>query len=763
MKKVLLSSIFLLLAYCIFGQKVGLVLSGGGAKGLSHIGVIKALEENNIPIDYITGTSMGALIGGMYAIGMSPNEMIEMVTSPKFLLWSTGQIEDDYLYLYKNLDPNASMLSFKFSLKDSIAMPKLPTNLIPTHQMDLALLQYFAGPTAKARGNFDSLFVPFRCIASDVYNSKQYIARKGDVGSAIRASMTFPFYFKAISIDSVLLFDGGIYNNFPWDVALKEFKPDILIGSNCANNPDKPDEEDLLKQIETMIVSKTNYQIPRNLGFTVENSYPNVSLLDFSKADQVINAAYLNTLSKIDSIKSLINRRIDTSVLADRRRKYVKNIPSVVFDRISVGGLNSKQERYVLRLFQSEKRESFTFNKFKEEYFKLISDNTITSIYPLAIYSDSSEKFTLKFNMKANNDLDINIGGNISSSSMNQGFLGLTYKLFGKKYTRFFSNLYFGKFYSSFLLGGRQDFAYRKPFFYDLTFAFQRFDFYNSSPIQIIEEDKPKYVIQYEYFGKLAYGFPLNSSSFLKFQYNYGKNIDRFYQEVNFTKSDIPDKSKFVFHKLSFSFEKNTLNYYLYPYRGRKQYVGVSYIYGNEYYIPGNTDIVTKSTQKEHSWIGARLYNQSYHKLFNSLWTGFLFDGVFTSKGNFVNYTSTLLSAPAFAPNQQSQTLYLPNYRSNSYIAVGFMPNVIFSPRIYFRAEAYMFLPLRRISTDNQINIKLGNVFDSKSFMYSGSLVYQTVIGPLSISVNYYDKENTKLYFVANFGFVLFNRRSIEY
>ncbi|MGC3977466.1 MAG: patatin-like phospholipase family protein [Paludibacteraceae bacterium] len=89
----------------VFSQKVGLVLSGGGAKGITHIGLIKALEENGIPIDYIAGTSMGAIIGGFYAAGLSPDDMIKLLKSTDFKRWSSGEVEQKYIYYYKDADP----------------------------------------------------------------------------------------------------------------------------------------------------------------------------------------------------------------------------------------------------------------------------------------------------------------------------------------------------------------------------------------------------------------------------------------------------------------------------------------------------------------------------------------------------------------------------------------------------------------------------------------------------------------------------------
>jgi len=214
----------IVLSFCGFpnvsAQKVGLVLSGGGAKGAAHIGVIKALEDNNIPIDYITGTSIGAIIGGFYAVGYTPDEMLELMLSDEFGYWQSGTIADDYIYYFKKPDDTPEFLRFSIDLKDTIPVKTnitgiLPQSLINPVQMNQAFMGLFAQATAKSGWNFDNLFVPFRCMSSDIYNKRAIKWRSGDLGEAIRSSMTLPFFFKPLWRDGFPLFDGGIYNNFP--------------------------------------------------------------------------------------------------------------------------------------------------------------------------------------------------------------------------------------------------------------------------------------------------------------------------------------------------------------------------------------------------------------------------------------------------------------------------------------------------------------------------------------------------------------------
>ena len=123
-------------------QSVGLVLSGGGAKGIAHIGVIKALEDNDIPIDFVTGTSMGAIVGGLYASGYSPEEMMALLQSPGFANWSTGQIDENLVYYFNKPAPKPSLLSLNISVHDSIKVSSsiLPKSLINPLPMNFAFM-----------------------------------------------------------------------------------------------------------------------------------------------------------------------------------------------------------------------------------------------------------------------------------------------------------------------------------------------------------------------------------------------------------------------------------------------------------------------------------------------------------------------------------------------------------------------------------------------------------------------------------------------
>ena len=143
-------SCLLLLSIQASSQRVAVVLSGGGAKGLAHIGVLKALEEYEIPVDYIVGTSMGAIVGGLYASGLSPDSIMSIVSDESFTSLSTGEIDDRYTYYFKQRTPDASWIDVKFNYDDvdKKITSTLPVTLIPSFALDFTFLELYSGASA---------------------------------------------------------------------------------------------------------------------------------------------------------------------------------------------------------------------------------------------------------------------------------------------------------------------------------------------------------------------------------------------------------------------------------------------------------------------------------------------------------------------------------------------------------------------------------------------------------------------------------------
>ena len=277
MRKTLVLFLIILLPKLSAAQSVGLVLSGGGAKGLVHIGVIRALEEKGIPIDYIAGTSMGSIIGGLYTAGYTTEEMEAIFRSDEISLWMNGEVDSRYMYFFKKSQPNSTWLQINFSLDSSLFTPTIPTNFISPKQMDLAFVEIMGAADAVSGGDFNRLMVPFRCNATDIGQRKEVIFRSGPLRDAGRASMSFPFVFKPLVLDSCILYDGGMMNNFPTHIMEEDFHPDYTIGVIASQMfSSNPTEEDLISIISSMITEPNRTEATMNgKGIILKPPVPN--------------------------------------------------------------------------------------------------------------------------------------------------------------------------------------------------------------------------------------------------------------------------------------------------------------------------------------------------------------------------------------------------------------------------------------------------------------------------------------------------------
>ena len=305
---------------------------------MCHVGVLKALEENGIPIDYITGTSIGGLIGAYYASGYSPQEIEGLVKNYFFQSVLRGELPARYKYMIKKRDEYASWLTFKYNFRDNY-LKNLPTNVINSIPIDYYLMETFTGVSNRMHNDFDSLFVPFRCVAADVENKKSVVFKNGDLPSAIRASMSYPFYLRPISIDGKLLFDGGLYNNFPTDVMLTDFNPDYIRGCNVAEKTVKPDDDNLYLQLRSLLVSQNNYTAVCENGVVIE-PWSDVNVFNFDNIQRLIDSGYAATIRRIPEIKKQMRVQIEAKDLQAKRLRFkdYQKLDGFIFHKVEVIG-----------------------------------------------------------------------------------------------------------------------------------------------------------------------------------------------------------------------------------------------------------------------------------------------------------------------------------------------------------------------------------------------------------------------------------------
>lgn len=743
------------------GQSTGLVLSGGGAKGIAHIGVIKALEENNVKIDYIAGTSIGAIVGSLYAMGYSPDEMMELFKSEDFARWKTGEIEPRYKFSYKNNSDNPALINIPIVTNSNETKPQIPSYLIPSQVMDFAFMELTCGANAACEGDFNKLMIPFRSIAADIYNKKAHIFRGGNLADAVRSSMTYPIYFEPIVVDSILLFDGGIYNNFPFDVLVEDFNPDFIIGSKVTNSSKKPDKDNLMLQIENMVMQPTNFDLPDSLGIVVESKFTDVNLLDFEKADSLYLAGYQSAMKAMPDILKRANY-ISSDDLNMKRQEFINEIPDLIFGNIKIYGVNEEQEEYIKNLI-SRQEEKFTLNRLKEEYFRLVSEENIKNAYPEALYDINSGTYDLILDVKLKSAYSLSAGGLLSFTSYNQGFLEFNYYKLSDIFNRFSTNMYLGRYYTSFGIAHRIAIPKKEIIFVDLKITENRWNYYSNDITSLFDAYFPSYIQRRETSFEAAVGRPVNNFTTIRGRLLFGWIRDNYFQDINLVETGAPDNTQYLNGSFKIQLESRRFNRRQFPTEGAYTTISASINTGYEYFETGSTDTVNivENEGLGHSWYKLNFRRENYFNISQRFTLGAVAELTVSNKGYSSNYTATRINSYGFRPTDFSNLIYAESLRANSFLGFGLKPILTINNNFSLRSGAYLFVPFVPISSDSD-NIIRGDILSEYRYVAEIGAVYHTPVGPVSIGANIFSHEPRKVYYYLNFGYILFNKSGLD-
>lgn len=758
--------LFLLILNCQFsivnsasGQRVALVLSGGAAKGGAHIGVIRALEEQQIPISYITGTSIGAVIGALYAAGYTPDEMEKLMGSEDFQQWAMGIMDQKYIYFYRKEDPNASWITTSFDFNKKISS-FLPTQLIKTYEIDFRLMELLSPANAVCSENFDHLMVPFRCVTSDIDSTEAVVLRRGDLNSAVRASMSLPLVYTPVVLNKKLVYDGGMYNNFPADVAQKDFHPDVIIGSRVAQRYDKPDRDDVISQLLTMLMERQTDTLTQPGSVMIVPKLPDINLLDFTYTRVLADSGYAATMRSIKNIRRYVHDSISQDSMTRRRVAFNARKHEVRFDSIHINGLNKVQQGYVRRLLKHGQK-SIGLKEMRDQYFRLIDDGFIKSIAPVARYNQQTGFYDLYLDITQTNNFGAQFGGNFSLGNMNVGFLELQYKYLWTKALHFLVNGYFGRIYNSARVGARIDFNSATPWFLEADYTYNHMDYFKSSMF-FFDDKTPNYIIQREYYGNVTGGLPVSNAGKLSLGINYAFTNNKYYQSNVFSRTDTADQTSFNFGSPVVAFELNSLNRKQFANAGVRLNLSVAYINGREDMLPGSTSQNQAPVTAYHDWFQLRLLYDNYFESLGPVKFGFYGEGVLSNEPVFSNYTSSLIYLPAFQPLPESQAYFLPAFRASNWAAAGLKMVLRIYKKVEYRLEGYLFQPYQAVQEDPMTHgVVLGPKFGDRAYMASTAIVYNGPLGPVSLGVNYYDKQSDSWTLNFNFGYIIFNRRAL--
>jgi len=270
--------------------KIGVALEGGGALGLAHIGVLQWFEEQHVPVDYIAGTSMGGLVGGFYATGVSPADMKALIEKLDWdaILRDRTPYED--LSFLRKQDQRAYPNSLVLGLRKGLY---LPAGLNAGHQIGLLIdretLPYFGLPS------FDALPVPFRCVATDLVSAKQFVFKDGSLAEALRATMSIPGAFTPVHDGQRVYVDGGLVNNLPTDV-VRQMGADIVIAVHLETQPADANEIQslltVLEQSVRVVISENEVRGLANADAVVSVPLGHFLMRDFTKNGPIMQAGY---------------------------------------------------------------------------------------------------------------------------------------------------------------------------------------------------------------------------------------------------------------------------------------------------------------------------------------------------------------------------------------------------------------------------------------------------------------------------------------
>ncbi len=744
----------------LHGQGVAVVLSGGGSRGMAHIGVLKSLEENNIPIDYIAGTSIGAAVGALYASGYSIEEIEKLFESQDFDRWINSEIDPGYSFYYTKDEPDAGWIDLKLDFSNKYSKI-LPATIKTPIELDFGLMRIFAAASAVSNYNFDSLMIPFRCIAADIDSSRAVIIKNGSLANAVRASITFPFLFKPIQINGKLLFDGGMYNNFPVDIALDEFKPDVIIGSKVSGNYPQPDPDDVLSQIQNMLMTDTDFSLDTSKGILIEPQVEKVNLTDFSLYDEFIRTGYDETQKRMPEIKQKVKRVTELDKVNLRRVDFNAKKPLYRIDSIYIDGLNEKEKRYVYKTL-IHKSKYPTLDEIKPDYFNLTASKKVKLSGIKMKYNSEVGKYDLYLKLKPANKFNLKFGGNISSRLANQAFVEINYNYLFQEAMRLKLNVYFGKFYTSVLFGGRFDFPGKIPVYVGGDVVYNQYDYFKST-IHFIEDITPSFLIQNDNYVRLFGGVPATNTGKLEVEFVGGLLDNKYYQNNIFSREDTADITKFNFLSTGLAWELNSLNKKQYASSGVLFRIAIGVVSGEEEFISGSkSHELANDATIGHNWFYFDLLWDNYFRQIGSVKFGFYGNLHLSNQSFFSNYTSSLLVAPACEPIPESKTLFLSNYRSYNYGAIGLKAIWELTRRFDIRGEVYLYQPYQQILRAEDNTGYFGGELENRYWMGSGALVYHTFIGPVSLSVNYFNNPEEKFFVALNIGYIIFNRRAIE-
>lgn len=417
--------------------KIGLVLSGGAARGLAHIGVLKALDEQGIQIDAIAGTSMGAVVGGLYASGYTPAELERIALEMDWQQALSDAPPRKDVPFRRKQDDRDFLVKQKISFRDDGTLG-LPLGVIQGQNLAM-VLESLLVHTSDNR-DFDKLAIPFRAVSTDIATGEKVVFRKGHLPQAIRASMSIPAVFAPVEIDGRLLVDGGMVDNIPVDVA-RDMGVDVVIvvdiGNPLRDRKDLSTVLDVMNQSITLMTRKNSEAQLATLkpgDVLIQPPLSGYGTTDFGRVPQLIDAGYRATtvlaarLAELRKPKDLNSEALDVARTPNQRKP--------VIDAIRVEN-NSKVSDEVIRHYirqplgtrldlgrlQDDMSTLYGLDYFDQVQYRVVKEKKLNTLVIHATGKKGGTDF-LRLGLNLSDDMrgesTFNLGGSYRMNGLNR-------------------------------------------------------------------------------------------------------------------------------------------------------------------------------------------------------------------------------------------------------------------------------------------------------------------------------------------------------
>ncbi|WP_457619006.1 patatin-like phospholipase family protein [Lutibacter sp.] len=400
MRKLLIAVLILSISF-VYSQKnkeqkdlkVGLVLSGGGAKGFAHVAVIKVLEEAGVRVDYVGGTSMGAIIGALYASGYNGNQLDSIIKSINFEKILLDDLPRKSKPFYEKESGEKYALSLPIKNK-KVGIPRALSEGQSVLNLLTKLTQH-----VNDISDFNKLPIPFVCIATNLETGKQEVLTKGFLPEAVMASGSFPTLLAPVEIDGKLLTDGGIVNNFPVD-EVKSMGADIIIGVDIQSGLETKEELDSAVKILNQIVGFQIYQANKskhtNVDILIRPKVKKYNVVSFDKIHEIMYAGQMATREKIEQLKNIASQQTKKEV----KKINIRHIQKFHIKKIEIEGNKNYTRAYILGKLNIRKKDTTDYQKLIESVNNLSATGNFENIqYRIVNEKDGS---IVKFKVKEN-------------------------------------------------------------------------------------------------------------------------------------------------------------------------------------------------------------------------------------------------------------------------------------------------------------------------------------------------------------------------